>query len=179
MVETSQGICTQPNGAQYVDAEVLLHMLKTKHGNHEDGNFRWISCLANCIESTATGWAYEYYAQVLADTSYRFAIESAADDMKKQARDGSVDSTSLFDMAMDKIVDTGRLEGNSSSISFMDDVIKNELIPSMEAIASGEGDSEHARTYTGFHAIDKIMAGVVPGSLNIIAGRPGSGKTSL
>ena len=39
--------------------------------------------------------------------------------------------------------------------------------------------SDDKRVMSGFPSLDKITGGFRPGSLNVIAGRPGSGKTSL
>ena len=121
--------------------------------------------------------AVRQYADLVTDMHRRRGIVALADDMRAGAfasiGDGTADSTIARALTgLDEL--TSRHAGGSPSVS-MDDAMDAALARADEAAKRGGP----AGLPTGFNAVDEMLGGLEDGTLTVLAGRPGMGKSGL
>ena len=130
--------------------------------------------LTELINQVPTSLHAEAYAQIIQQAATRRRMLEAASQMAKLAFDE--------DIALEKVIN----ESEKAIISINDRLPKRNiqsLYQVLEPLYSQvEECSEHtgfSGVPTGFVALDRLLQGLQPSDLVIVAGRPGMGKTSL
>lgn len=129
--------------------------------------------LTTLVNATPDSGNAEYYAKIVFDAARGRACLDLAGKIATAAYAGNIDSA--LDLAMRQLVRlaTGGGQDNRTDRSYA--TILEELRDDVEA--RKRGDILGLRT--GFHEIDLWTGGIEPGSLILLAGRPGSGKSAL
>ena len=109
----------------------------------------------------------------LKDAATRRAIIDACNEMAMKAVDGSAEDALSF--AQERVMRISEKRLNSEA-RFIRDAMADWL-DEMERRRESSGD--YYGIPSGFPGLDKIIGGFEPGELIVIAGRPGSGKTTL
>ena len=132
--------------------------------------------LLSLSEGVATSVNVEHHARIIHDAAeVRRLIRAASGIIEKATSGDYEESSQLFDEAQQAIYDIGS-QGQASSLVSMNDAVKEvvDLVrKAFETKASVTG------TPTGFVDLDSMTAGLQPGDLLIVAGRPAMGKTTL
>lgn len=116
-----------------------------------------------------------YVNIVKAKSKTRILIEML-NSVSKDAQKGSADVNLLVDSAISKLT-VLREAPEGVGFEALHTILKQTINEIHSIIASG-GQKSNA-VGTGFRQLDAMLGGLRPGTLNIIAARPGMGKTAL
>lgn len=113
------------------------------------------------------------YAEVVSDHSVRRKLVAAAQQISEFARDGERPSSELLDRAQHEIyeIQQGQQRGAGPQAVFS---MVNDLYQRI-----GDEDGHGSGLASGIRELDLITDGFKPEQLVVVAGRPGSGKTTL
>lgn len=126
--------------------------------------------LAELFSKVPSVHGAEYYAGLVREASKLRKLQSIADDIN----DGCTDTTQNSETII--VAVEHRLNGLHSDVT-------NTAITAFDAgmnlIDELATPKKRRPVFTGIESVDQIVGGILPGELEIIAARPGNGKTSL
>lgn len=114
-----------------------------------------------------------YIAQIIEESSRRKLV-GALDQARKMCLDGEYKSSECLDSALSNLTKLNT-EDNTAGFEKIDRLLQNALVDISNEIKSGD----EKRVNLGFPHLDRMLGGLRPGSLNILAARPGMGKSAL
>ena len=130
--------------------------------------------LAGLIGSSPTSQHAEAYARIVAQTALRRRVLQAAAEVARLAHDPQMDADALLGRAEAALRSAAsrQTEGQARSLGEIVDGLFN---PDGSPKPSGGRPA----LPTGFAALDRLLGGLRPGEMQIVAGRPGMGKTAF
>lgn len=149
--------------------------LASKQGYLDAGGKRYLEQLAASVPSTAGA---ADYARIVFDLSVCRGLMSIGSEMNERAKVATLEdspSQQLQDaeQALYKLAETGKYGGGFKSF-------RTSIIEAIElANAAVKRDGGLAGVSTGLRDLDRMMGGLHPSDLVILAGRPSMGKSSL
>jgi replicative DNA helicase len=152
------------------DAVTLYAHLERAKKSEQAGGLAYLSRLAR---ETSTGANAEHYARIVRE---RAQLRGLA-EMGRRLEAGAVEwGTSAEELAADLERQLSELRGRARSGAGLTgaDELARQLVDDLERRREGE-----CGLPTGLADFDLLTGGLEPGELTIIAGRPGTGKTSL
>ena len=114
------------------------------------------------------------YLDALKDRSDRVKIIKAVEKIKKQAMGNGATAPQVLDAAIAQLTQLRRDE-ESTGLVPMADVLKSSVTSIIEDIRHGD----FGKLKLGFPKLDSMLGGLGPGTIHILAARPGMGKTAL
>ena len=132
--------------------------------------------LKGIVENVPTVANFESYCKIVEDKYLLRALISASQDIIDLASDGGESAQSLLDLAEQKIYDIrqGReIEGLTKLSEIV--VLAYDRIQKL----SGEDKEQYRGLRTGYTLLDTYIAGLNKSDMIVVAGRPGSGKTTF
>lgn len=138
----------------------------------EVGGFGYLTQLIN---NTPTSVHAEVYAELVARAATRRKLMNVADKIKALALDESRALDAVLNEATRQMYDIAGATGRNALTPFGDAVIA--YFKRAEYLMDHPG--EVIGLATGFTELDKMLEGLKPGELTILAGRPGMGKSAL
>ena len=114
------------------------------------------------------------YLDALKDRSDRVKIIKAVEKIKKQAMGNGATAPQVLDAAIAQLTQLRRDE-ESTGLVPMADVLKSSVTSIIEDIRHGD----LGKLKLGFPKLDSMLGGLGPGTIHILAARPGMGKTAL
>lgn len=114
------------------------------------------------------------YLDALKDRSDRVKIIKAVEKIKKQAMGNGATAPQVLDAAIAQLTQLRRDE-ESTGLVPMADVLKSSVTSIIEDIRHGDS----GKIKLGFPKLDSMLGGLGPGTIHILAARPGMGKTAL
>lgn len=115
------------------------------------------------------------YGRVIADAWSRRELIAVGEDLVNHAFDGGCEVASVVDDAIKGIEASTVSSTTRQPMVSMNDAM-DEAIARAERAASGRG---RGGTMTGFPSLDRVYNSMLPGTLHIVAARPGMGKSAL
>lgn len=114
------------------------------------------------------------YIDSVREKSYLRSLTAVFNKYLTQAKSGKTDADSIINGAVSEL---SSMKAEDTGVGFekLDKILRDNF-NNIKEVSSGRGAK---LTYTGFNMLDKKMGGMAPGSLNIIAARPGVGKTAF
>ncbi|MGB9599177.1 MAG: replicative DNA helicase [Myxococcota bacterium] len=148
-----------------------------RHGELESaGGIEYLTSLVDAVPSTKNAATY---AAVVKEKWILRELISASNTITKMAYSEQSPFKEIVDEA-ERIIYEVTQQGIKAPYSSAKEII-NELMKRSEEL--NDENNRYLGKYigipTGFTEFDNITSGLMPGSLNIIAARPGMGKTSL
>ena len=155
-----------------IDFLTLVTELERVGKINEVGGSAYITGLIN---ATPTAIHIDQYAHIVERLAIQRRLISASTQIAGMAYDGKEDIDLVIDNAEQLIFDVGQRR------------ISRDLIPIREAVSRFYDQVDYVQRHqgelmgvpTGFTDLDKLLGGFQPSDLLIVAGRPGSGKTSF
>lgn len=114
------------------------------------------------------------YMDALKDRSDRIKIIKAVEKIKKQANGNGARAPQILDAAIAQLTQLRRDE-EATGLVPMADVLKSSVTSIVEDIRHGDS----GKIKLGFPKLDAMLGGLGPGTIHILAARPGMGKTAL
>lgn len=155
-----------------VDGLTLKEELESRGILDKVGGLEYLVELSEAVPVAANA---EYYADIVIDRAMLRSLEGAAQDIIKSVHDPSSDvEKKIFDAERAVFEATRRRLGKDfEPVSRLAVEFFREVDRVLEA-----GEPLHGLG-TGLRDLDDLLTGFYPGTLNILAARPGVGKTSL
>jgi len=155
-----------------IDRFTVFSELETRGLADNVGGLRYIYRIGDL---TAVQSAAGDYIAAIKERSSRIKIMKALERVRKELGSGRSRSDEIVDFA---ITEMSRLKGSEESRGFktMSDVLKTTTA---NLIAGLRDDEAAGKVKLGFPKLDTMLGGLRPGSLNVLAARPGVGKSAL
>jgi replicative DNA helicase len=134
-----------------------------------------ISVLTGLTVNTPSTANALHYATLVREKAQQRKLISVASEIVDEAYRPTDDVDMLIDQAEARINAIGD-ERSFDTVSHIQDLLMNEA-NILEA--RGETRGEFNGVSTGYLALDTIVQGLQPGSMNIVGARPGAGKTAF
>jgi len=155
-----------------VDLVTLTEELRRRGELDEVGGHAYLVGLA---EATPTAAYAEHYAKIVAEKAALRRLIAAAGEVMRLAYEEAGSLDEILDRAGQLILEVQK-DGHRRDFQTMEQLVQ-ETFELINKFYEHKGLPRGVRT--GFHDLDRMIGGLEPGSLNIIAARPSMGKTSF
>ncbi|KKM12814.1 DNA helicase [Clostridiales bacterium PH28_bin88] len=152
----------------------LLTVTDTLRGRGEldkAGGATYVASLANVVPTAANA---AYYARIVSEKSLLRSLIHAAANIAQQGYDGGGEVSQLLDQAEKAIFDISQRRRRDGFSPIRDVLV--ETMDQLERLAQNKGGTTGVPT---FRDLDRLLSGLHPSDLIIVAARPGMGKTSF
>lgn len=149
-----------------------------KLGKDEDcGGLPYLNSLAQSLPSAAN---MRRYAEIVRERSILRSLIAASDQMATSAfNPGKESVSSILGKVQDIVFRLGDMGASASGDTFKSmDTLIVKLLDNVQDMFDRGGD-DVIGIPTGFIDLDKVLAGLLPGLLYLVGGRPSMGKTSF
>ncbi|HEX4129734.1 MAG TPA: replicative DNA helicase [Pirellulales bacterium] len=153
-----------------VDRSLLVERLKHDGMFEAIGGLRYLAEVAEAVPVASN--AMHYAEKVRNDARLRRVIEATSDTLS-QAHSGG-DADEVIASAERRLHDVAERESSVELVS-LDDAVLDALA----AIDDRSANPARAGLSTGFAGLDGMLGGFRQGEFNVLAARPGMGKTAL
>jgi replicative DNA helicase len=167
-----QVLVDRSNGTETIDQLVMAEFVAASNNPDEYGGPAYVLGLADRVPSTLNLGAY---ATVIKERSIRRKLLMVASEITQNAQGGIEDLAQLLDFAEKNVFEVSQ-QGSTRDWHQLSQVIDQEWLK-LEKLSQNRG--EVTGVPTGFTELDRILAGLQPTDLIILAARPGMGKTAL
>ena len=165
-------VVTLYNRAEPVDLIMVTELLRQKNALESVGGASYISSLANMVPTAAHA---EYYASIVKDKSIYRALVNAGNQISSMGFESGQDVEQTMDRAQQLIFNISQ-KGRIKTIDDMNTVLMRTF-DRIERLYETKGAVTGVPT--GFTEMDRMLSGLQPSELIIIAARPSMGKTAL
>lgn len=165
-------VVTLYNRAEPVDLIMVTELLRQKNALESVGGASYISSLANMVPTAANA---EYYASIVKDKSIYRALVNAGNQISSMGFESGQDVEQTMDRAQQLIFNISQ-KGRIKTIDDMNTVLMRTF-DRIERLYETKGAVTGVPT--GFTEMDRMLSGLQPSELIIIAARPSMGKTAL
>ncbi len=156
-----------------IDYITLLNKLKTDDDGDSINYKSYLLQLAQSVPSVAN---VEFYAAIVKDRYSTRLLVSAARDIITSASEGDLEPTELINFAEQKIFDI-RKGKETSGLQRINEIVI-QTFDRLDFLNSQAGN-ELSGIPTGIKDLDRVIMGLNPSDLILLASRPGMGKTSF
>ncbi len=155
-----------------VDAVLIKEELRRTGGFDAVGGETYLAHLVEYVPSSAGA---QDYARIVSEKAVSRNLIHLCTGIQAAAYEGSVPGDELLDSAEHQIFGLSRGAADSSTAGIRE--ILNETFSDIEILLKSGGAITGLAT--GFLELDEMTAGLQPGDLAIVAGRPSMGKTTF
>ena len=155
-----------------VDAVLIKEELKRAGALEAVGGEAYLAQLVAQVPSPAGA---EDYARIVSDKSVARNLIHLCTNVQAAAYDGNTPGSDLLDFAENQIFALGRGAADAGTVGIRD--VLNETFGEIELLLHSGGALTGLAT--GYLELDEMTAGLQPGDLVIVAGRPSMGKTTF
>lgn len=155
-----------------IDILTLSEQLKGEKNLDKVGGASYLTELTNFVPTAAH---LEQYARIVADKAIRRRLVEAADDIAKIGSDEGKNLSELIESAESRLFEVSQQHVHQDITSL--ESILSEAFDRLDDLHRNKGGIRGIPT--GFKDMDKLLAGLQRSDLDVIAGRPSMGKTTL
>ena len=167
-----EAICELYLNSKPVDIITVADALENKAQLEKSGGLAYISSLPDMAPVVANAG---HYADLVRQKSLLRRLLGAMDEVRNLCYNDSESAEILLDVAARRIYDI-RENRDSTGFESLKDIMGRTV---NELAAMAKGKQREKAVMTGFYSLDKILGGLRPGGLIIIAARPSMGKSAL
>ncbi|MGY3750974.1 replicative DNA helicase [Vagococcus acidifermentans] len=160
------------NKNEAVDAITVKDALEQQNLLEDIGGLAYLSELTLIVPTAAN---IAYYAKIVEQKSLLRNLIQTATDIVTSGFEQDEDVEAILDTAEQKILEVSEKRNRSGFLAIAD--VLNTSIGQIEKL-SQQGEAITGLP-TGYHALDKMTAGLQPEELIILAARPAVGKTAF
>ena len=167
-----EAICELYLDSKPVDIITVADALEGKGQLDKSGGLTYISSLPDMAPVVANAG---HYADLVRQKSILRRLISAMDEITGLCYGDSETADILLDVAARRIYDI-RENRDATGFESLKDIM-GRTVNELAAVARGK--QREKTVLTGFHSLDKILGGLRPGGLVIVAARPAMGKSAF
>lgn len=160
------------NRSEAIDAIIIKEYLEQKNMLEDIGGVSYLSELTLSVPTAAN---VGYYAKIVEQKSLLRNLIQTATDIVSSGFEQEEDVESILDEAERKILEVSEKRNRSGFLAIAD--VLGDSINTIEKL-SQQGEAITGLP-TGYHALDKMTAGLQAEELIILAARPAVGKTAF
>ncbi|MFW3578804.1 replicative DNA helicase [Vagococcus fluvialis] len=160
------------NRSEAIDAIIIKEHLEQKNMLEDIGGVSYLSELTLSVPTAAN---VGYYAKIVEQKSLLRNLIQTATDIVSSGFEQEEDVESILDEAERKILEVSEKRNRSGFLAIAD--VLGDSINTIEKL-SQQGEAITGLP-TGYHALDKMTAGLQAEELIILAARPAVGKTAF
>lgn len=159
-------------GGKKTDRQKVIEELRAAGNLDKVGGDQAVYDIANynCVKSSL-----DSYIDVVLSNSQSRRLITTLDDLLKTAKKRESSVNDVVDLGVGKLNEL-KVKDDTTGFEKLSVILKRNLSELREA---AEGKIVNRAVKTGFSYLDNITGGFKPGTVNIIAARPGMGKTAL
>ncbi|CDW92287.1 replicative DNA helicase [Thiomonas sp. CB2] len=171
-----QAIADLINLSKPADVITVLEALQSIGKHEECGGLPYLNSLAQCVPSAAN---IRRYAEIVRERAVLRQLVTISDEIAQNALNPQGRGVQqILDEAESRIFAISE-EGAKSAAGFQSmKGLLGELLKRVSELAE-RGGADTTGVPTGFADLDRMTAGLQPGDLVIVAGRPSMGKTAF
>ena len=154
-----------------IDALTVYARLEQDGSAEEAGGLAYIASLTDGVPRASN---IESYAKRVTELAALRALIRTSSDMMAAAYDQDGESQDILDKAAERVLSIAQGRNAGALVPMSD--IEPMLLPIIERHA--QNDPKSVGVSTGFQQLDRMLWGLKPGQLVIVAARPAMGKTS-
>lgn len=167
-------LISMATNSQVIDIITVLNAVRQEGIFQTDEDAKiYLSQLAQIVPSTTN---IESYTKIVQEKFYMRTLMGTAKDIFDNCANASCDIRTLLDDAEQKIFDIRKGKETKGLIHIRDILI--QAYDNLQKI-SGEDRDEYAGLSSGFTGLDRVISGLNPSDLILLAARPAMGKTSF
>jgi replicative DNA helicase len=155
-----------------IDAVTVAGVLKDRERLVEVGG---VAYLSRVVDATPAVTNIRKYAQMVRTKSRLRSMISAAQSIVSEGYGDVGDAQKWLDEAEHRVFEVARAETSDTCSTLF--TLVNDNLKQLQAVTAPGGVI--SGTPTGFEGFDDLVSGLHEGDLNIVAGRPGMGKTAF
>lgn len=155
-----------------VDAYTVSEDLSSHAELEKAGGQAYILGLADSVASLAS---IDYYIDIVSEKSRKRTLIQKLQELTEITYENKDSVNGIVDSAISQLADM-KVDNEGIGFEPIGDILKNN-IREIHAVQTGQMD--RTGIPTGFTRLDQYLGGLRPGTLHIIAGRPGMGKTAF
>jgi replicative DNA helicase len=165
------------DGSKPADVVTVFEFLQSMGRAEEVGGIAYLNTLAQETPSAAN---IRRYAEIVRDRAILRYLVTVSDEIATQALNPAGKETrQILDEAETQIFQIGE-QGSRTSVGFQDfQAVLARVVEKVDDLYHNPNPSDVTGMPSGFIDLDMKTAGMHPGDLLIVAGRPSMGKTSL
>lgn len=167
-----EGIRDLFNGNQPIDAVTVSEELRRRGELEKIGGVAYLTRLVDIVPSTSN---VVYYAGIVEEHAKRRELIRAGASITDFAFDIDEEITAVVDRAEQAVLGVAERRASQSLLEI--GPMFSEVLEQMELLE--QQGSDMIGLPTGFVDLDKLLAGLRPANLVVVAARPGMGKSSL
>lgn len=160
------------NRSEAIDVITIKDELEKKDLMEDIGGISYLSELALSVPTAAN---VGYYAKIVEQKSLLRHLIQTATEIVSKGFEQDEDVETILDDAERRILEVSEKRNRSGFLAISD--VLSDSISQIEKLAQ-DGDTITGLP-TGYHALDKMTAGLQPEELIILAARPAVGKTAF
>jgi replicative DNA helicase len=158
------------NDNSYIDPVIISDEYKTKH------NENLLPYLTEIVQNVPGSAGATNYAEIVRDKWLRRELVLASNNIRQNVLSSSDKNINdLIDESQKSVCNIGNIETDDESENVID--VLNQFVDELERRFNSDGEIQGLSS--GFADLDDLWQGLRPGSMNVIAGRPKMGKTTL
>lgn len=155
-----------------LDVLVLTDHLQKNGRLEEVGGPSYLTMLADCVPTAAN---IEYYIDIVKQNAILRRVISSCSEAILKCYDSDEDIKTLLDQVEQKIFEVAQMN-ESKDVMPIQPLVKDALSYIQKLM---QGDDTVMGLKTGFDQLDRLITGLRPGELFVLAARPSIGKTAL
>ena len=155
-----------------VDPYTIVSQLQSEDKLNQAGGTSYVLGLTNVYAVKSN---VDEYVNIIRGNSKARKIVKILDDASQTANKGAGSAVDIADGVIGKLSDL-RDDNDGQGFEALQTIFKQTLADIYE-LQHGNGQRNIVKT--GFKRLDRMLGGLRPGTLNILAARPGMGKTAL
>jgi len=159
------------------DVVTVFEAIEKHNEIDQAGGLAYLSEIANNTPSAAN---IRRYAEIVHERAVLRRLVSVGDEIAASALNpAGKEVKHLLDQAEQKVFEIAESGARSSQGFIVIQPLLGQVVERIEELYQQENPSEITGVPTGFTDLDKMTAGLQPGDMVVIAGRPSMGKTAF
>jgi len=134
--------------------------------------------LAELVSDVPTASHVKQYADIVREKSLRRKLAGVGNRLAKLATQGEADAAALLEETEKELLALSRTTAQDQQLSRLVDIAESRYDHYLQ-VYEADDPQRFFGIRTGFTELDRLLTGLAPGHLMIIAGRPSMGKTAL
>ena len=163
--------------ARPADVVTVFEAIEKSNEIEQAGGLAYLGEIANNTPSAAN---VRRYAEIVRERAVLRRLVSVGDEIAASALNpAGRDAKVLLDLAESKVFEIAEAGAKSTQGFTAIQPLLGQVVDRIQELYEQDNPSDVTGVPTGFHDLDKMTAGLQPGDMIVVAGRPSMGKTAF
>jgi len=163
--------------ARPADVVTVFEAIEKSNEVEQAGGLAYLGEIANNTPSAAN---VRRYAEIVRERAVLRRLVTVGDEIAASALNpAGRDAKTLLDQAEAKVFEIAEAGARTTQGFVAIQPLLGEVVDRIQELYEQENPSDVTGVPTGFHDLDRMTAGLQPGDMIVVAGRPSMGKTAF